>query len=123
MAIVIGLGSNLQQPLLQLRKAYQLLSQHPAITLKASSAIYQSKPLLPEQAPESWQDKCYLNAAVRIETQLHPRALLACLKKIESEMGRPPAERWSPRVIDLDILIFDEITLAEQDFHLPHAEL
>lgn len=122
MAIVIGLGSNLNQPLQQLRCACKKLIA-AGLSIKAYSNIYQTQPLLPPDAPSSWADKTYLNAAVLIETKLSPNELLQQLKKIEAAMGRISSERWAPRVIDLDILVFDDVTLQEPHLQLPHRGL
>lgn len=120
---VIGLGSNLNQPLVQLRKACRQLKKHSRMAIKAYSDIYQSKPLVPDNAPASWRDQDYLNAAVSIETDLTPHDLLRILKKIEHDMGRRPAERWAPRVIDLDILTFGDLNIDDKELHIPHLEL
>jgi dihydroneopterin aldolase/2-amino-4-hydroxy-6-hydroxymethyldihydropteridine diphosphokinase len=58
--------------------------------------------------------------AVEIETSLSPRALLGVLKKIEDDMGREIADKWGPRIIDLDILLYDDIILNEMDIVIPH---
>jgi 2-amino-4-hydroxy-6-hydroxymethyldihydropteridine diphosphokinase/dihydropteroate synthase len=122
MAIVIGLGSNLNQPLQQLRRACKQLII-AGVSIKAYSNIYQTQPLLPENAPSNWADKAYLNAAVMIETRLSPNELLQVLKKIEREMGRQSAERWAPRVIDLDVLLFNDVVMQEPHLQLPHPGL
>lgn len=120
---VIGIGSNLNRPLLQLREACKHLRESPRILIERYSDIYQSEPLLLENAPKSWGNKQYLNAAVRIMTDLSPHDLLHVLKKIEYNMGRRPAERWAPRIIDLDILTFGNVIVEEDDLHIPHMEL
>lgn len=120
---VIGLGSNLNRPLLQLREACQRLREVPRMSIERYSDIYQSEPLLLENSPALWGGKPYLNAAVSITTDLGPRELLQVLKTIEYDMGRRPGERWAPRIIDLDILIFDNVIVEEDDLHIPHMEL
>ncbi len=113
---VIGLGSNLKQPLQQLRVALQHLSKTPHLKIQAYSPIYLSHSLLVGQPP-------YLNGAVRIETLLPPQQLLTRLKAIERNMGRIPAPKWSARLIDLDLLCYDKVVLDEPDLTLPHPEL
>lgn len=122
MTAVIGLGSNLAQPLQQLRKACEYLKLENLL-INAYSDIYLSRALVPEKAPQDWCNKPYLNAAVKITTDLTPHELLAKLKKIEMLMGRSSKERWAPRIIDLDILVFDDVILASDDLNLPHQEL
>ncbi len=122
MAIVVGLGSNLNQPLQQLRRACKKLNA-AGLSIKAYSNIYQTQPLLPPGAPSRWADKAYLNAAVLVETRLAPNELLQVLKKIEQDMGRASSERWAPRVIDLDILLFDDVVMQEPHLQLPHPGL
>ena len=117
---VIGLGSNLNRPLLQLRKACKQL-QAAGLEIIAYSSIYQSKPLI---TATSALHPDYLNAAVAIKTNLAPQELLRVLKKIERDMGREVVEeRWAPRVIDLDILVFGDITIHEANLIIPHKEL
>ena len=65
----------------------------------------------------------FVNAAALLETALSPRALLAALKAIETELGRTPTYRWGPRVVDLDILAYGDERVAEPDLTIPHARL
>jgi 2-amino-4-hydroxy-6-hydroxymethyldihydropteridine diphosphokinase / dihydropteroate synthase len=122
MKVVIGLGSNLERPLQQLRRACRHLQQEFSDIISYSD-IYSSQALVPEHAPQSWSDKIYLNAAISVETDLSPEEVLKRLKKIERNMGRSSLERWAPRVIDLDILVFGAVTLNSPELKLPHAEL
>lgn len=116
MPVIIGLGSNLERPLHQLREACRRIANHPAIEILSYSNIYQSASLLPGQ-PD------YLNAAISLKTSLPPVSLLGALKKIESDMGRVPAERWMARCIDLDILIYEYQVLIDGPCQIPHPEL
>ncbi len=75
--------------------------------------------MMPEGAPESW-DVPYLNAVAAFSWAGTPAELLQALKKIERDLGRTPAERWAPRVIDLDILLYGEKVLNEEGLHVPH---
>ncbi len=121
--VVIGLGSNLQKPLLQLRQAICHLQAVSEIELLAVSRIYRSAPLLLPNTPREWLGKFYLNAAVRLTTKLSPQTLLERLKQIEKTMGRSNAEKWAPRCIDLDILVYDQVVLNTPALTLPHPEL
>jgi 2-amino-4-hydroxy-6-hydroxymethyldihydropteridine diphosphokinase len=65
----------------------------------------------------------YINSVVEIETQLTPHELLATCKQIEEAMGREPGERWGPRIIDLDILLYEDLVIEDQDLVLPHPHM
>lgn len=65
----------------------------------------------------------FMNVAVEIETQLNPHDLLGTCKRIEEMMGREPGERWGPRIIDLDILLYEDRVIDDQDLVLPHPHM
>jgi len=111
----VGLGSNLGDREGHLRKAVEALAAH-GLPPVAVSAVYESEPLGPPQ-PD------YLNAAAEVSTSLSARELLEALKRVEEEVGRTPTERWGPREIDLDLLLFDDETLEEPGLTVPHPEL
>src|SRR5476651_1633704 len=107
--VILGLGSNSGDRLANLRQARQLLSLIPKLQLLRVSPLYMSNALLPEQAPDSW-DQPYLNLAIQCETRLQPQELLQQLKNVEYTLGRKPVKRhWGPRVIDIDILAWDDL--------------
>jgi 2-amino-4-hydroxy-6-hydroxymethyldihydropteridine diphosphokinase len=108
----IGLGSNIGDRLENLRQAVGLLNQR-GIRVVRSSRVYETEPVGPPQ-PD------YLNAVVEVETALEPRHLLRRCQEVEEELGRVPGERWGPRLIDLDVLTYDDMTIEEPDFHVPH---
>lgn len=112
----IGLGSNLEDPSAQLERALQALDRLPESRLTATSALYQSRPVGPPQ-PD------YLNAVARLDTALPPLALLDQLQAIEDAQGRERKERWGPRTLDLDLLLYDQQTLTLDRLQLPHPEL
>lgn len=119
--VVLGLGSNLGDRLTNLRLAYQHLQEIACV--KQHSPLYISDALLPSNAPDHW-DQPHINCAVICETSLTPEALLSEVKKIESILGRPTAkERWSPRLIDIDILAFGEKNFSVPDLTIPHIGL
>jgi len=112
----IGLGSNLQNPRKQLEHALQALARLPESRLTATSALYQSRPVGPPQ-PD------YLNAVACLHTALTPLTLLDQLQSIEDAQGRERKERWGPRTLDLDLLLYDDQKLALPRLQLPHPEL
>lgn len=121
--IVILLGSNLGDRILYLRRALALIKAHPHIFVEQVSPLYVSDALLLENAPPEWNTP-YVNAALRCITSLTPIELLHELKQIEVTLGRKlDAPRWSPRVIDIDILAFNDMQLHSDELTLPHPRL
>lgn len=111
----VGLGSNLQDPPRQVRQALAALATLPGTRLVCQSALYGSRPF----GPVAQADFC--NAAAGLLTQLHADALLAALRTLEVALGREPArERWGPRVIDLDLLVFGNERRTGAALTLPH---
>jgi 2-amino-4-hydroxy-6-hydroxymethyldihydropteridine diphosphokinase len=109
----IGVGSNLDDPRWQVTNAFNLIDALPGCHVLECSSLYQSAPF--GDVP---QDD-FINAVVKVETAVPAEILLACLKEIERSLGRDPnAERWGPRVIDLDILLY-----GEQRIDLPHLQI
>lgn len=115
--VYIGLGSNLDHPHTQLRRALDALSVLPHTQLVAVSPIYQSAPVGPAGQPD------YLNAVAALDTTLSPLQLLDALQHIETEQGRIRKERWGARTLDLDILLFGELHLTSDRLTIPHPYL
>lgn len=116
--VYIGLGSNLAEPLQQLRDALAALAQLPDTRLLAHSSFYASDPLGPPDQPR------YVNAVAALDTALPPWTLLDALQRIEQEQGRVrKAERWGPRTLDLDILLFGERSIADERLTVPHYHM
>ena len=110
----IGLGSNLDNPQVQLRRAVAALADLPGSTLDAISPLYRSPPLGPQDQP--W----FLNAVARLATTLPPLELLDALQAIEAAHDRKRERRWGPRTLDLDILIYGERVENVERLSLPH---
>lgn len=116
--VYLGLGSNLAEPLAQLREALAALAALPRSALVAVSSFYASDPLGPADQPR------YVNAVAALDTALAPLELLDALQAIELQQGRVrKAERWGPRTLDLDILLFGERLLDEPRLRVPHYHL
>ena len=113
----IGLGANIDGPAAQIARAFDELGRLPSSRLAARSPLYKSEPMGPAGQPD------YLNAVARLETKLTPEALLKELKALELCHGRRPGPRWGPRPLDLDILLYGEVTLATPELALPHPGL
>ena len=116
--VYIGLGSNLSAPEQQLDAALSALAQLPKTRLMATSAYYSSAPLGPADQPR------YTNAAAHLETALTPHDLLNHLQAIELNQGRErKSERWGPRTLDLDILLFGELIIDDARLCVPHYHM
>lgn len=113
----IGLGSNLDSPLVQVTSACKELSQLPQSQLVARSHLYHSRPLGPQDQPD------YINAAVCIRTTLHAEALLDALQQIEQAHQRVRQQHWGPRTLDLDLLLYGSATIATPRLTVPHPQL
>ena len=113
----IGLGSNLEQPLEQLRLAANAIKQLDQTNLVASSAIYQNPAVGPGEQPD------YLNAVIAIDTDLAAQDLLLALQKIEQQQGRVRTEHWGPRTIDLDILLYGDQVITSESLSVPHSHM
>lgn len=120
--VILGLGSNEENRLTHLRTAFKLIDHDPDMIVNQVSSIYWSDALLPLHAPESW-NKPYLNLALRCQTRLTPLELLFKLKKFEQLLGRKPQSEWGPRVIDIDILAWDDLIELTDQLHIPHENL
>jgi 2-amino-4-hydroxy-6-hydroxymethyldihydropteridine diphosphokinase len=116
-AAYIGLGSNLADPILQLRRAVRALSALPHSRLRAVSPVYRSAPLGPAGQPD------YLNAAARLDTALDALALLDALQAIERDQGRRRSVRWGPRTLDLDLLLYGGRRIDHPRLSVPHPRL
>jgi 2-amino-4-hydroxy-6-hydroxymethyldihydropteridine diphosphokinase len=111
----IGLGANLHQPLQQLQQAVVALAALENCQLLKVSSMYGSKPMGPQDQPD------YVNAVAAIATTLSAEQLLDQLQNIELEQGRQrKAERWGPRTLDLDILLFGDHILNTERLTVPH---
>ena len=112
----VGLGSNLDAPAEQLRSALQALDQVDGTRLVAASALYTSDSLLPGQPR-------YTNAVAALDTALPPLALLDALQAIENDQGRVRKERWGPRTLDLDILLYADQVIDQPRLKVPHYHM
>jgi len=118
MRAYLALGSNLADPLHQVRAALDALAALPQTRLLATSSLYRTPPYGPPDQPD------YLNAAVLLETTLAPEALLDLTQRIELEQGRVRKdERWGPRTLDLDIMLFGNFMLNTPRLTVPHYDM
>lgn len=112
----VGLGSNLEDPLAQVTRAFDELAMLAQTHLLARSSIYSSTPVGPEQ-PD------YINAVALLDTQLEPLDLLDALQSIEQSHQRVRIQHWGPRTLDLDLLLYDNQTIQHPRLIVPHPYL
>jgi 2-amino-4-hydroxy-6-hydroxymethyldihydropteridine diphosphokinase len=112
---LLGLGSNLGDRLANLRRAVDLLDRD-GIGVLRTSRVYETAPVGPSQ-PD------YLNAVVEVATDLDPHDLLRSCLEVEERMGRVRAERWGPRVIDIDVLTYGSEIIDDADLVVPHPRM
>jgi 2-amino-4-hydroxy-6-hydroxymethyldihydropteridine diphosphokinase len=112
----IGLGANLGDREANIRQALSELARSGCRPTKVSS-IYETAPVGFSDQPD------FLNAVAEIETDLGPRELLAVLDEIEQRIGREETFKWGPRIIDLDILLYGDLRLSEDNLKIPHPEI
>ena len=111
----IGIGANLGNRVETLKRAVYNLSE--SVCLVGASRIYETEPIGFKDQP------AYLNAVLKIETQMGARTLLNHLLALELEFGRIRKEKWGPRILDLDILLYGVEVIEEEGLHIPHPHL
>lgn len=112
----LGLGSNLGDRLANLQRAVDRLARTEGIRVVRASRVYETDPVGPPQ-PD------YLNAVVEVATVLGPRSLLEACLGVEAAMGRVRAERWGPRIVDLDVLTYGDEQIDEPGLTIPHPRM
>jgi len=113
----IGLGSNLENPLEQVMSALRELDQLPQSQLLLQSSLYQSAPMGPANQPD------YINAVAALETRLSAHELLSALQGLELSHQRQRKERWGPRTLDLDLLLYGDQSINTERLVVPHPGL
>lgn len=108
----IAIGSNLENPASNVERAITELGAIGTVTKR--SKLHNSVPWGVTDQPD------FVNAVVLLETALSPRELMTALQHLERDMGRQPTYKWGPRVIDLDIVYYDDVTVDEADLKIPH---
>ena len=116
--VFLSLGSNLGHKQENCLQGMRLLSEIRWIRLLAQAPFYQTEPV--DFEDQDW----FVNTAVKIETSLEPLPLLETLKSIEQQVGRRPSTvRFGPRVLDLDIILFDQLILDDPQLCIPHPRM
>ena len=113
----IGVGSNLDDPAARCAEAVCRISQVSGIKVLGQSSLYRTEPVGFEK--QGW----FINSVVEIRTVLNPHELLKVLQRIEDMMGRVRGPKWGPRIIDLDILLYGQEVIEEDELVIPHPDL
>lgn len=122
--IILGLGTNIGNRLQNLRTAINKLRQISQLTILNISPIYESDAMVPTDCQNASWHQPYLNLAIACQTLLKPNELLQKTKQIECDMGRPPKHpHWGPRLIDIDILAWNDLCIYSDKLHIPHKEI
>ncbi len=113
----LGLGSNLGDRRENLLVALRMLHSLPDVSVLRVSSVYESEPWGVTDQPR------FLNLVALVSTERDPRGLLAACQEVERAMGRVRRRRWGPRVIDVDILLYDDVRRDEEDLVIPHPRM
>ncbi len=112
----IALGSNLDDPIAHLQSALREIAELENVTIQKQSKFYRTKPIGPEQ-PD------IINAVIQISTDLAPYSLLKELQRIEIDHGRERIIRFGARTLDLDILLYDDVKMDDENLTIPHPRM
>ncbi len=112
--VYLGLGSNIEQPYLQIKNAIRALNDLPGTTVIDDSGYYKSRPMGPQDQPD------YVNAVVELATDMSASDLLQQCQSIERQQGRIKKRHWGERSIDLDILLYADQQISRDDLQVPH---
>lgn len=112
--IYLSFGSNLGDRVANLKHGLSLLTEC-GVRIQKVSGVYETRPV-----GETPDPRDYLNLGVLAETTLEPIALLECLKEVERKAGRKPVERWMPRILDIDLILYDNQAMETPRLTLPH---
>jgi 2-amino-4-hydroxy-6-hydroxymethyldihydropteridine diphosphokinase len=115
-SVSIALGSNLGNSQKNVETALEILNHHPNIHVKSCSSWYQTAPIGPPQ-PD------YINGCAILDVHLKPDHLLETLLAVENQLGRIRRERWGPRTLDLDLLLFDDLIWETPALEIPHPRM
>ncbi|MGM0370282.1 MAG: 2-amino-4-hydroxy-6-hydroxymethyldihydropteridine diphosphokinase [Bacillota bacterium] len=115
--VYLGLGTNIGAKEKNLRKAVNLLKQTPGLKLIQVSSIY-------ETAPWGYEEQNnFLNLCLELKTELEPQELLTVCQKVENDLGRVRNKKWGPRIIDVDILTYDDLKINTPKLIIPHPRI
>ncbi|MCG1981573.1 2-amino-4-hydroxy-6-hydroxymethyldihydropteridine diphosphokinase [Staphylococcus epidermidis] len=113
----LGLGSNIGNRKLQLNEAIKILHAYQGVQVTQVSHIYETEPVGYTNQPK------FLNLCIEIETELNPQSLLKCCLATEQQLHRKREIRWGPRTLDVDILLFDDQIIEQDNLSVPHPRM
>lgn len=113
----IALGSNLQDPIQQIKRAFDAIAQLPETTLLKQSSLYKTAPVGYDNQPD------FINAVAKVDTVLKPEAMMRHLLAIETQFGRERPFPNAPRILDLDLLLYDALCMQSDLLTLPHPRM
>jgi 2-amino-4-hydroxy-6-hydroxymethyldihydropteridine diphosphokinase len=115
--VYLGFGSNLGEREQNIKAALRAIDEEKDICLHKVSSVHETEPEYVREQPK------FMNCVAEGETSLSPGRLLGCLKRIEKRLGRTGGERWGPRIIDIDILLYNDFIVDEPGLRIPHPRL
>lgn len=115
--VYLGIGSNLGDSVRQVQHAIEQLSQLPSSRLVASSSLYRTAPVGPQDQPD------FINTVVALETQISPIALLDAAQQLEKDAGRKRLRHWGERTLDVDILLYGDQVIHQPRLDVPHPQM
>lgn len=115
--VFIGIGSNKNHPYFRIYSVLKQINRIKSTRIVKKSSLYETKPLGPQSQPN------FINAVIEITTNLNPHELLDELQGLEKQHNRKRTKKWGPRSIDLDILIYNRITMESKNLTIPHPGL
>jgi 2-amino-4-hydroxy-6-hydroxymethyldihydropteridine diphosphokinase len=113
----LSVGSNMGDREQWLRKALSLLAEYNGISIESVSSIYETDPVGYTDQP------LFLNLAIKLNTVLSPQELLSKLQEVETKLERKRIEKWGPRTIDLDILLYNSVSIQTEVLEIPHPRM
>ena len=113
----LSLGSNVGDRVAHVRQAIELLDRTPGVSVARVAGTYETEPV--GVRDQAW----FLNTVAEVSTELSPHELLEAVKAVERAVGRTPTYRWGPREIDVDILLYDDLRLADDRLTVPHPRM
>jgi len=117
MKAYLALGANLGDKTASVREAIRLVDDHEACSVIAQSSLYITEPVGVLDQPD------FVNAVIEVETSLDPYELLDLCSEIEQKMGRKRTIKWGPRVIDMDILLYEGVNISDERLTIPHLRM
>lgn len=113
----LSVGSNMGDREGLLKKSIELLGSYPEVLIESVSSIYETDPVGFTDQP------LFLNLAIKLKTSLSPQALLSKMQQVENDLDRKRVQKWGPRTIDLDILLYNSVSIQTEDLEIPHPRM